>query len=250
MGTYVGVDWAAGDWIAFALDGAATEEDGWAVGTFPSMLNVWHEYRRADHILVDVPIGLPENDVRECDDRAKEELGDRRSSVFETPCRAAVEADTYEEARRLNEDALGRGISAQAWGIVPRIHEVDVFLAEHGAADGTVRESHPELCFRGLDAAGVIDASKHDEDGLEQRRAVLAGVDAEMERIYDRIVDEYVEVDPAFARPISTNARDDVLDAMALALTAREAGDDLETLPESPPRDAEGRRMEMAYHAR
>lgn len=248
MSTYVGVDWASGCWIAFALDDAGATDDGWAVGTYPAMLNVWHEYRQADWILVDVPVGLPDDGVRECDELARAELGPRGSSVFETPCRAAVEADSYDEARDLNADALGRGISAQAWGIVPRIREVDVFLAEHEDADGTIRESHPELCFQGLDVAGRIDASKHDAAGLEQRKDVLAAVDPAMASVYDRIEREYVEVDPAFARPISTNARDDVLDAMALALTAREADGDFETLPESPPRDADGRRMEIVYH--
>jgi predicted RNase H-like nuclease len=245
MGTYVGVDWAAGDWIAFALDDAESAGDGWAVGTHPAMLNVWHEYREAERILVDVPIGLPETEVRACDKQARAELGGRTSSVFATPCRAAVEAETYDEASALNEAALGGGISAQAWGIVPRIREVDVLLAEHGDADGTIRESHPELCFRRLDEEGRIVASKHDAAGLAQRRDVLAAVDDELGDVYEAIVDEYVDVDPAFKRPISRNARDDVLDAMVLALTAREAGDEPATVPESPPKDAAGRRMEM-----
>lgn len=52
----------------------------------------------------------------------------RASNVFNPPARGALSATTWAEAAALNENACGRRISMQTWGIVPKIREVDVFL--------------------------------------------------------------------------------------------------------------------------
>jgi predicted RNase H-like nuclease len=91
MSRFVGVDWASGCWVVVATDRYNVE-----ITTEPSILNVWYRHRQADSILVDIPIGLPETSPRACDERAKEFLANRRSSVFAVPCRDAVETRTCE----------------------------------------------------------------------------------------------------------------------------------------------------------
>lgn len=66
MDQFVGVDWASGCWVVVATDGNNVE-----ITTEPSILNVWDRHKKADSILVDIPIGLPETSPRACDERAK-----------------------------------------------------------------------------------------------------------------------------------------------------------------------------------
>lgn len=55
----------------------------------------------------------------------------RGSSVFPVPCRQAVHSETYHEASKINKEVLGRGLSKQGWGIVPKIREVDAFVVNN-----------------------------------------------------------------------------------------------------------------------
>lgn len=258
--TGVGVDWASGYWIA--------AEYGSEVGVeaFPSILNVWYEYRKtADRILVDIPIGLPDGENldtldggrRLCDQEARDMLkAPLTSSVFATPCRKAVYADTYEEARKANEDVLDRGLGSQSWSLVPRIQEVEVFLREvHADADGPeVRESHPEVCFTALadlaDKDLAITKSKSDEDGIDERKAVLEAHHSDLVEVYDRIEDDLRKDGEhgSWKRRITSTRLDDVLDALSLALTASRDEDHLESLPTKqlePPTDRKGLPMEI-----
>ena len=94
MDTHVGVDWASGLWVVVEATIETTR-----IYTEPSLLNVWHKYRnRANEILVDIPIHLQNEGVRECDQEAKDFLGSRGSTVFWTPNSDAVTAGEYEEA--------------------------------------------------------------------------------------------------------------------------------------------------------
>jgi predicted RNase H-like nuclease len=52
-------------------------------------------------------------------------VGPRRASVFMTPVRAALEAARYAAAVRANREQAGEGISAQAYGLRPKILEVN-----------------------------------------------------------------------------------------------------------------------------
>ncbi|PSP86607.1 DUF429 domain-containing protein [Halobacteriales archaeon QS_1_68_17] len=248
MGNYVGVDWAAGRWVAVALDG-----DGGEVSVHPTLLTVWHAHSGADLVLVDVPIGLPADGRRECDELAREYLGERASSVFLTPVREAVSAESYAEASRRNRERTGDGLSSQTWNILPRVREADVFLREFPAArDGsaagaTVREAHPEVCFAAF-AGEPLATSKHDDGGVEERLAVLGRVDPSLPDLYERTVESFVREPPRFARRLSKTATDDIADAAVLALAARESGGDPSTLPADPPIDAAGHPMEICYH--
>ena len=231
----VGVDWGSGQWICAIREGPGE----WDLEARPSFLSVWHHHQDHTPILVDIPIGLVEEGLRQCDKEAREVLESvRPNSVFWTPPRPAIEAKTYDEAKALTDQLSPKGLTTQAWGIAPRIRELDEFLAEVSEARGAVRESHPEVCFAKLNGGEPPESGKQDDGGIEARLKILEAVESGTRDSYEELIDEYVEP-PAHARLVSTNDRDDVVDAMALALTAAEEEGEFETLPEKPPEDAE-----------
>lgn len=245
MGTYVGADWASNGWVAAELD-----DDGLSVGFYPTIWNLWHERGTdAEQILVDIPIGLPEDGRRTCDHEAKDCLGNRGSSVFLTPIREAVYEDNVEDAKEVQTDAIGYSISNQAWAIVPRIREVDTFLQETEQARDTVREGHPEISFNKLNNHEDV-GTKSDEEGIDTRKKVMCDKLGIEENECNQTVHTLTE--PTYAR---RGAEDDVLDAIVLAVTARHVGEgNYSILPEEsdgdkehPPTDEKGIPMEIVY---
>ncbi|HEX8105289.1 MAG TPA: DUF429 domain-containing protein [Solirubrobacteraceae bacterium] len=121
---------------------------------------------------VDVPMGLPDVvEPRACDVAARKALGARKSSVFTPPSRPLLAAATYTDARDLVElarrtDPGAKGLSAQAFGIVPKVREADEFLRAHPDARDWLFECHPELSFQQL--AG-------DEQALAPKKSVAGG---------------------------------------------------------------------------
>jgi predicted RNase H-like nuclease len=145
-------------------------------------------------IAVDMPIGLPDAGPRACDVAARRLLGPRRSSVFPAPVRATLQATTYDNALRLHRAADDRGLSKQAYNLLPKIAEVDDALP-----DARVVEAHPELAFARLLGAPA-EHSKRAAAGRAERLKAL-GLEA--------------------APRVRGAAADDVLDAIALTHTAR-----------------------------
>ena len=244
MSPTVGVDWGSGQWICAIREGPGE----WDLESHPSFLSVWHRHKDNIPILVDIPIGLVEEGLRECDEEAREVLESvRPNSVFWTPPRSAIEAKTYDEAKALTDELSPKGLTTQAWGIAPRIRELDEFLAEVPEAQGKVRESHPEVCFAKLNGGEPPEPGKQDDEGIEARLDILEDWEDGTREAYEELIEEYVEP-PAHVRLVSTNDRDDVVDAMALALTVAKADGEFETLPEEPPKDAErGIPIEIVY---
>ncbi len=182
-------------------------------------------------IAVDIPIGLleePSAGGRECDKEARLLLGTpRRSSVFTPPTRAALASATYGEAQ-----GFGAGMSRQAFGILPKIREVDQLMTPE--AQETVREIHPELCFYGL-TGHPMRHNKRLTEGKAERLGALQGRFSGIERA--------LGVFPRFQV-----GSDDVLDAYAAAWTAQRIADNAaKRIPSRPPIDAKGLRMEMWY---
>ena len=120
-------------------------------------------------IAVDIPIGLPEQagrGGRTADNVARSLLGARKSSVFSVPSRRAVFAevgpfDGQQSRYAAHQRACAvaretsvppRSITIFAFGIFPKIREVDAVLRSARALDGRVRETHPELAFWRLNA--------------------------------------------------------------------------------------------------
>jgi predicted RNase H-like nuclease len=240
MGTYVGLDWASKGWFGVVL----ADDGNWTTDLFPSIWSVWKEYSDADRILVDSPIGLPTDGRRACDVQAKNRLDSQQRSVFYTPTRAAVYEQNLDDAKQINEREAGFSIQNQAWSVVSRIRELDEFLDMYPGARDRVSETHPEVCFYALNGRTPVTESKQTASGLERRRDLLTEEYADARAIYEQSVSRYTE--PDYAPTVS--GVDDILDALAAAVTARRDADGLSRLPEhNPPADERGLPMQIVY---
>jgi predicted RNase H-like nuclease len=185
--------------------------------------------------LVDVPIGLTDAGPRQCDLEARKHLRKPRSnSVFPAPIRATLVATSYEEACRIGEQADGRRLSRQLWGILPKVVEVDALLRSNPSFQQWIREVHPEVSFWAWNGFVAMVHGKKSAPGKAEREALVR-------REYG---DTYAAARSSLPR--SQYANDDLLDAFAALWSAeRLAAGNALLLPASPPIDACGLRMEM-----
>lgn len=153
---------------------------------------------------IDIPIGLPAAGPRRCDIAARRRIGRRGSSVFPAPPRALLGAPTYEEAAARCRAACGKGLTTQAFGILPKVEAVDRLMTPDRQYD--VVEVHPEVSFTLL-AGHPMRFRKARPEGRDERVVVLRDV--------------FPDVDDHLARPLSGARPDDVLDAFAAAWSAR-----------------------------
>ena len=186
--------------------------------------------------LIDIPIGLPLAGERPIDVEARAVLGRAASSVFTVPPRPVFDALDFDEAQTLARGAMGKGFSIQAWNILPKIREVDLWLRRRGGTP-PIREAHPELAFRGLAQLAGSDAndfdSKKTSEGQQQRRGVLEALGLDVTNL------------GAMKAGSVAASVDDVLDAAALAALARRPVADRDTLPRLDSIDPLGLPMEM-----
>jgi predicted RNase H-like nuclease len=161
-------------------------------------------------VAVDMPIGLPDAGVRVADVEARRRLGRKGSSVFPTPARGLLGAATHAEAVRLGRSIDGRGISVQAFNLLPRIAELNAVV--DASMNDVLVEAHPESAFC-LMAGAPLPSSKRTAAGRAERLALLAGRLGRCGTLDVRL-------------PPGAGA-DDVLDAAANAWTAQRwlAGD-------------------------
>lgn len=233
-GIAAGIDGCRAGWFFVGLDERGSFRHGLAA-RFEEAINA---LRQAGLVLVDIPIGLPGagRPARDCDVAARRAISPRGSTIFPAPSRAALDAPDYAGACAANRSETGRGISRQCWNIVPKIHEVDRFLQR---ADGhpPIREMHPEVAFWALNGGVPLMTKKKSRDGLEERLAVLG-------RYWPEVRAGFAACEAAYRR--KDVARDDIVDAMVGAVTAR-LRPGLATFPERPARDAAGLPMEIVY---
>jgi predicted RNase H-like nuclease len=129
---------------------------------------------------IDIPIGLLDGS-RPCDKAARKLLGQPRgTSVFAAPCRAALSAKNHAEASEVNRQRTTRGLSQQAWGIVPKIKQVDDAITPD--CQQWAFEVHPEVCFWALNQRRPMTHNKKTKDGAIERIAVLRPVFPDIER--------------------------------------------------------------------
>jgi len=229
-----GADGCPGGWIAAFV---RPHGDEVRVRIEPRFADILQAPEAPSVVAVDVPIGLPERvgvGGRAAGNAVRPLLGQRQSSVFSVPSRAAIYAGDYGAACRL---ALAtsdppRKVSKQLFNIGPKIREVDEAL--RGAPDAAARmfEVHPELAFWRLNGGSALSEpkkmkSRPYEPGLALRRGLLiaAGFAADLVN----------------AAPPKGAAHDDLLDALACAAIARRLHAGVaEPFPSPPPRDAHG----------
>ena len=196
----LGVDGCPGGWVAVAPD-----PDGlraYAGATLADVLAAAEVDGRPDWVGVDIPIGLAEQGLRAADLAVREQLGRRAATLFLTPVRAALETDDYAGAVALNRARTGAGCSRQAYGLRAKILEVDALVR---AGETRVFEVHPELSFTTM--AGVPPAyGKKTWAGLQERLRLLEAHGLSLDGLNG---------------DTGRAAADDVVDAAAVAWTAR-----------------------------
>ena len=196
-----GVDGCRGGWIVVT---APVEEGPSTVERVVRLDDLFERVRRGElrSVGIDMPIGLPVHARRASDAALRVHLGPRRSSVFPTPPRVVLGAADYRDALVRARDAMGVGISKQAWNLVDKIREIDALMTPD--LQPLVSEAHPESSFAEL--AGVpLATRKNTSEGRDQRIQLLR---ASFPDIVDRLREN---------RPFAV----DVLDAFAAAWTAR-----------------------------
>lgn len=155
-----------------------------------------------------MPIGLPGPERRHSDIEARELLGPRRSSLFWTPPLSVLDVTDHDEANRLSKETTSRGLSIQAFHLLPKVQEVRAVLAPDDLSVEScpqAAEVHPETSFAVL-AGQPMSASKRQPAGQAERLAALA---PEFDNLHEA------------PSPMLDAALDDLLDATAAAWTAR-----------------------------
>ena len=227
-----GADGCRAGWVAALLD---LESAQLSCEVFPTFRDLAHQKPAPTVIALDVPIGLPDLGPRVCDTEARRMLGARRaSSVFPAPIRPILAASSYPEASSLRRDLEGKGLSVQAWAIVPKVREVDTLLRDDATLRRRIREVHPELCFYYLAGNSAMSEGKKTQAGRSQRRSLL---EAQFGDPFSLLL----------ARKRTRGcAPDDVVDAFVALWTARRiAHGQAVTIPAAPPRDRFDLPMEM-----
>ncbi|HET7717225.1 MAG TPA: DUF429 domain-containing protein [Bauldia sp.] len=231
-----GVDGCPAGWAVVFLDLGRAAAPVFAVA--PDFAAVLASERRPVVIAVDMPIGLPDHvgaNGRGPEREIRRLLGERQSSVFSVPSRAAVMEEDYRRscAVALVTSEPARKVSKQCFHLFPKIREIDRLMTP--ALEARVYEAHPELGFWRLNGERPMALpkkvkSRPHQPGLEERAALL------VRHGYARGF-----LDQALPRGVG---RDDLIDAAALALTAeRIANGEGRSFPAAPERDARGLRM-------
>ncbi len=185
-------------------------------------------------LAIDMPIGLAEIAMRggrNCERAARKLLPGKTSSVFSIPCRAALPATTYAQARTLNRRGNGIGLSQQAFHLLPKLRELDALITPK--LQRRLVECHPELAFALMNEGQPVLSRKRTPVGQQERRRLLQrhGID----------VPENLKVGKGVGI-------DDALDAIALTRTAERLyrGEAIR-LPGVKQRDARSLLMEICH---
>src|SRR5436309_5279497 len=242
MGQLVaGVDGCHAGWLVVLVDGQGPPNSSSQVRLCTEFEEILLLFPAPAAIAVDIPIGLldrPRRGGRVCDQEARRMLGRRASSVFSPPSRQVLGATCYEDVR-------AQGLSIQAYGILPKIREVDRLMTPE--LQKVIHEAHPELAFMAL-AGHPMRFNKKTPRGQRERVRALKRA---RRHFFQGIRRTFVDGLKAFTR--RQVAPDDVLDACALAYTAlRIADGKAQRVPPYPAIDPRGIRMEIwpsIFHA-
>lgn len=219
----IGVDGAPGGWVAAMIDSGGRIE----IEFVESFAAVLAEAAPADVVVVDMPIGLSSDGNRPVDALVRERLGTRRATFFPTPVRSVLDLPSWEEANLYSKHVSGKGLSKQAWNLIPKIIEVDECWDAVDA--GQLREGHPETSFAEMSGAPLA-TKKARAEGREERLLLLQkALPADVRALIESCPKRWIT---------------DAIDALALAWTAQRvlAGEAVELGGE---RDDAGRPMEL-----
>jgi predicted RNase H-like nuclease len=230
-----GVDGCKGGWISISKElhsGKISSE------VYSSVRILLEKKTRPVVLAIDIPVGMTESGLRDCDMLARKELGSpRASSVFPAPIRPALDALTREEANEITRSADGRGVGVQAWGLYPRIREIDALINGNPIFRRFIYEVHPEVSFKYWNGAVALQKSKKSTEGAAARC---------------RLVDEYYGKETRMSirkqHPLRIVADDDIYDAFAALWTSeRIISGEAKVLPDPPQIDPMGIEMGIWY---
>jgi predicted RNase H-like nuclease len=205
------------------------------VAVVPDFARIVRQVRggQFDHVVVDMPIGLPDTESRKADQEARRLLRARASCVSPAPRRPMLNAKSHDEANRIRERLDGKRISKQGYLLLPKIYEVDELI--DSTSQRVIREGHPEVTFCVLNDDTPIAEPKETPEGRSIRVELLGRAFASLGVAFDEL--------PTKPRGAST---DDVIDALAMLVSAvRAARGQSRTLPARPEYDERGLRAEM-----
>ena len=235
MACVAGIDGCRSGWVVVLRDPTSASMSTFIVSSVAQLLRFPLEI---SHIAIDIPIGLldhAQRGGRECDMEARKLLGGKRaSSVFPPPVRPALNKKSYVFANQANKksSSLNIGLPKQAFAITNRIVDVDDIITPE--LQSKIFEVHPELCFLEMNEGEPLLHSKKSLHGRNERSRLLRkngfeGLDSN-----------------AWALKGGHVQPDDLLDATAACWTAeRLQGGIAKRIPDSPPVDSRGLRMEM-----
>jgi predicted RNase H-like nuclease len=200
----VGIDGCDGGWMTAILSG-----DRLSIERYNSIADVLAANKSADKSIIDIPIGLADSKevaLHRPENVARKILKGKTSSVFPVPFRSVARAKTVAEAWNLSK-TLNVGANYMTMGIREAVNEIDIFLQENEEWKNVLIESHPEVCFALLNGGKPIVEKKQEEQGIERRLQILEKYGIGIKTI---------SIHPLFAK-----YRDDVVDAVCLALIGR-----------------------------
>ena len=208
--TLKGIDGCRGGWVVSEFD-----QGEWIIEIVDNLDDI-----DFDEALIDMPVGIPRDNTRECDRLARKFLApERHHSIFNCPVKEAVYAQNYEEACDINEELTGKRISRQSWNICSKISEIN-----ESRNLENLKESHPELVFKKIDSESIIN-SKKSNNGLSDRLEVLS---------------RFGDVSGVKHEEFASLSKHDIIDSMVLALAATL---DLEKMPKDPEKGCNGKEM-------
>ncbi len=204
----VGVDGCKYGWVAVAID----RDGNFEISMHSTFDTIFTTYPKASKYLIDMIVGLGTTKVeRNIEKLARQKLKpNRTSSVFTPPCRAAVYEKNYEAAKIKNIAITGKSISIQAWNIVPKIIEVDQFILKNKSFQKRIFESHPEICFAGLNNGKPMMEKKSKLEGRKERMDLLEKYFPKSKSIFEKGRQQFLKKEVK---------DDDLVDALVLAIT-------------------------------
>src|SRR5687768_13808534 len=150
----VGLDGFAKGWVAVHVDGGKRELH--FVKSIPELLAMTF-----DRAGIDMPIGLPEHGLRDCDLQARARLRPYASRVFFGARRGLWDFSSHADANRALKARGEAGVSIQLWNLGSKILEVDALMTPR--LQSRIREAHPELVFLRLNFGRPLPSKKTEE---------------------------------------------------------------------------------------
>ncbi|MBE9041429.1 DUF429 domain-containing protein [Oscillatoriales cyanobacterium LEGE 11467] len=233
----LGVDGCRGGWLVVSWDGKS-----WNHRVVRDRLQLIDLLKSSRRTFIDIPIGLGDlESSRTCDRLLRKTLGrSYSSSVFSPPVRAAIYANSYENACQINQAQTGKKISIQSWNITAKIRQIDEIFQQQPELGDRILESHPELLFWKLNQEQSLTHKKKTDAGKQQRLKLLTDPIAESQKLFTKIRNSSLK------KEVSD---DDILDAIVLAYSSHQSlvcG--LKSFPDPVEFDDRGLRMAIHYY--